>query len=158
MRTDLQDLNLGEFVQVMTLTALVASALTSLRNFVIGVVLVGSEKEMVRTYTRRVIALVQNLQSFGDSSEVEVPRQAMRVNLDLHRAQSGRKFQLSVLVATFLFSLRSRPEPASIFGLFNVLPESRSKVGSFLRNGLVALTAAIFPSSVGGGYEIATAH
>lgn len=71
---DLPNLSVGQYRVAL-------SHVASLVDHVPHVVLLGAQEQMIRIYTRRIIATVQNAKSVGDWAIGHMPRQAMRQNV-----------------------------------------------------------------------------
>jgi hypothetical protein len=96
---NLADLVLGQLSfldQVVTHRTRLSSTLAKCITLVLQVF---SQKQMIRTHTRRIVAAMQNLHAFRNWPVVQFPRESMRINLT-HPFLS--ETDLSVAVASFL--------------------------------------------------------
>jgi hypothetical protein len=87
---------------------------SSFRRSINRIVSVCSQKQMLWIYARRIVALVKNKNPFGDGSEMQDPRSAVRSSLFLGFGVIRESISKSIMAAS--------PQPARVC-LIDSLPE-----------------------------------
>jgi hypothetical protein len=116
------------FTRRMSFAAIAAGFLSSFANCILHIVTAGSDEKMIRSYARRVIAVMANLKSFRDWAEMYLPRCTMGRNV----------FPVPIIPDLSVFIRRSPgPNPAS-FSFLNELPKPAFNRHGLFRHCLVA--------------------
>ena len=103
-------------------------AVSAFHHHVVGVVLCGAEKEVIRAHARRIITMMANIHSFRNGTIQQFPRDAVGLVGSPPVATNRIKGTIPVLVGTCL------PYPTFLgFNYLNLLPETLREVAGWLR-------------------------
>ena len=123
-----QHRSLGSFARRMGFASIAAGFLSSLADCILHIVTAGSDKKMIWSHTGRIVAVMANMESFRNCSEVDFPRCTVRSNANVAACISN----ISITAR-----LTSRPNPTR-FHFSNKFPKSICKGYAIFRLRMIA--------------------